>query len=56
MNSTTVDHDCYIENNVTLSSNVILDGNVHIMKNSTIGIKSIIHQNQVIGSYCPIIF
>ena len=39
MNSTTVDHDCYIENNVTLSSNVILGGNVHIMKNSTLGIK-----------------
>ena len=29
MNSTTVDHDCYIENHVTLSSNVILGGNVH---------------------------
>tara|TARA_Y100000590_G_scaffold342939_1_gene391711 strand:+ start:40 stop:627 length:588 start_codon:yes stop_codon:yes gene_type:complete len=54
MNSTTVDHDCHIENYVTLSSNVILGGNVHIMKNSTIGIKTVIHQNQVVGSYSMI--
>jgi len=54
MNSTTIDHDCYIENNVTLSSNVILGGNVHIMKYSTIGIKTVIHQNQVVGSYAMI--
>ncbi len=54
MNSTTVDHDCYIENNVTLNSNVILGGNVHIMKYSTIGIKTVIHQNQVVGSYAMI--
>ena len=54
MNSTTVDHDCHIENHVTLSSNVILGGNVHIMKNSTIGIKTVIHQNQVVGSYSMI--
>ena len=54
MNSTTVDHDCFIENNVVLSSNVVLGGNVHIMKNSTLGIKTIIHQNQVVGSYSMI--
>ena len=51
MNSTTIDHDCVIENNITLSSNVILGGNIHIMNNANIGIKSIIHQNQIIGSY-----
>ena len=51
MNSTTIDHDCIIENNITLSSNVILGGNIHIMNNANIGIKSIIHQNQIIGSY-----
>tara|TARA_B100000900_G_scaffold400313_1_gene403800 strand:- start:256 stop:843 length:588 start_codon:yes stop_codon:yes gene_type:complete len=54
MNSTTIDHDCYIESNVILSSNVILGGNVHIMKNSNLGIKTIVHQNQVIGSYSMI--
>ena len=51
MNSSTIDHDCYIEDNVTLSSGVVLGGNVHLMKYSNLGIKTIIHQNQVIGSY-----
>ena len=54
MNSTTIDHDCVIENNVTLSSNVILGGNIHIMKHANVGIKTIIHQNQLIGSYSMI--
>ena len=54
MNSTTIDHDCYIENNVVLSSNVILGGNVYIMKFSQLGIKTLVHQNQVIGSYTMI--
>ena len=54
MNSTTIDHDCYLENNITLSSNVILGGNVHIMKYANLGIKTIVHQNQVIGSYSMI--
>jgi len=51
MNSTTVDHDCYIENNIVFSSSVILGGNVHVMKNSNLGIKTIVHQGQTIGSY-----
>ena len=51
MNSTTIDHDCYIEDNVTMSSGVILGGNVHLMKYSNLGIKTIVHQNQVVGSY-----
>ena len=51
MNSTTIDHDCYIEDNVTLSSNVLLGGNVYIMCGSNLGIKTIVHQNQLIGSY-----
>ena len=51
MNSTTIDHDCYLENNITLSSNVVLGGNVYIMKYANLGIKTIVHQNQVIGSY-----
>ena len=54
MNSTTIDHDCYIEDNVVLSSNVILGGNVYIMKYANLGIKSIVHQNQIIGSYSMI--
>ena len=31
MNSSTIDHDCYIENNVVMSSNVILGGGVRVM-------------------------
>ena len=54
MNSTTVDHDCVIENNVVLSSNVILGGNVHIMDGAQLGIKVCVHQNKVIGSYTMI--
>ena len=54
MNSTTIDHDCYIEDNVILSSNVVLGGNVYVMKHANLGIKSIVHQNQIIGSYSMI--
>ena len=54
MNSTTIDHDCYIEDNIVLSSNVILGGNVYIMKYANLGIKTIVHQNQIIGSYSMI--
>ena len=50
MNSTTVDHDCYIEDIIILH-NVILGGNVYVMKYANLGIKSIVHQNQIIGSY-----
>ena len=54
MNSSTIDHDCYLENNITLSSNVILGGNVYIMNGANIGMKTLIHQNQIIGSYSMI--
>ena len=54
MNSTTVDHDCELENNIILSSNVVLGGNVYIMNGAQLGIKSSIHQNQVIGAYSMI--
>ena len=54
MNSSTIDHDCYLENNLVISSNVILGGNVYIMKHANLGIKTIVHQNQVIGSYSMI--
>ena len=54
MNSSTIDHDCCIEDNVVMSSNVILGGGVHVMKSAQLGIKTIIHQNQVIGSFSMI--
>ena len=54
MNSTTIDHDCVIEDNIVLSSNVILGGNVYIMKGAQLGIKTTVHQNQTIGSYTMI--
>ena len=54
MNSSTIDHDCFIEDHVTISSNVVLGGNVHLMKHSNLGIRTIVHQNQVIGSYTMI--
>ncbi len=54
MNSTTIDHDCFIENKVILSSGVILGGNVHIMQGAQLGIRVSVHQNQIIGSYSMI--
>ena len=54
MNSTTIDHDCVLENNIILSSNVTLGGNVYVMNNAQMGIKSSVHQNQIIGSYSMI--
>ena len=54
MNSCTIDHDCFIEDNIVVSSNCVLGGNVILMKNSQLGIRTTIHQNQVIGSYSMI--
>ena len=54
MNSTTIDHDCIIEDEVVLSSNVVLGGNVYIMKAAQLGIKVSVHQNKTIGSYSMI--
>ena len=54
MNSTTIDHDCCLEDNLIISSNVVLGGNIHIMKHANLGIRTIVHQNQVIGSYSMI--
>ena len=51
MSSTTIDHDCFIEDKVVLSSSVTLGGNVRVMKGAQLGIRSSIHQNQIIGSY-----
>ncbi len=54
MESVTIDHDCVIEDDVVLSSKVVLGGNVHIMKGSQLGINASIHQNQIIGSFSMI--
>ena len=54
MNATTIDHDCYIENKTIFSSSVILGGNVHVMNGAQLGIRTSVHQNQVIGSYSMI--
>ena len=50
MESVTIDHDCVIEDDVILSSKVVLGGNVYIMRGSQLGINASVHQNQVIGS------
>ena len=54
MNSTTIDHDCFIEDNTIFSSNVVLGGNVYVMKSAQFGIRSSVHQNQIIGSFSMI--
>lgn len=51
MNNSTIDHDCQLEDYISISSNVVLGGNIYIMKGAQLGIKTIIHQNQVIGSF-----
>ena len=51
MKSSVVDHDCYLEDEIVLSSKVILGGNIYLMKGANLGIGSIIHQGQVVGSY-----
>ena len=54
MDSTTIDHDCCIEDNVVLSSHTVLGGNVTLMNNTQLGIRTSVHQNQIIGSYSMI--
>ncbi len=46
-----VGHDCTLEDNIVLSNNVNIAGNTYIMRNSQFGLNSIIHQDQVVGSY-----
>ena len=54
MDSTTIDHDCCIEDYVVLSSHTVLGGNVRLMNNSQLGMRTSVHQNQIIGSYSMI--
>lgn len=49
-----VGHDCWIEDRVTLSCNVLVGGHSHVMCSANIGLGAVIHQRQVIGSYSMI--
>ena len=54
LNKAYVAHDCIIENGATLSCGVKIGGNVHVMKDSNLGMGAAIHQYQVIGSWSMI--
>jgi len=51
MTSTVVHHDCLIEDDVTICSNVSLGGRVIVMRGANIGMNASIHQFKIIGSY-----
>lgn len=44
-------HDSVLEDKVTVSCNVLIGGESTVMKGANLGLGSIIHQRQVIGSY-----
>ena len=54
LNKAYVAHDCVIEDGTTLSCGVKLGGNVHVMRDSNLGMGAAIHQYQVIGSWSMI--
>ena len=54
LNKAYVAHDCIIEDGATLSCGVKIGGNVHVMKDSNLGMGAAIHQYQVIGSWSMI--
>jgi UDP-N-acetylglucosamine acyltransferase len=47
-------HDSVLEDSVNVSCNVLIGGESHIMRGANLGLGCIIHQRQVIGSYCMI--
>ena len=47
-------HDSVLEDNVTISCNVMIGGESHIMTGTNIGLSAVLHQFSVIGSYCMI--
>ena len=49
-----IGHDCFISDKVTLSCNVLIGGESHIMEGVNMGLGSICHQYSVIGSYAMI--
>ena len=54
MSGSIIHHDCEIEDNVVICSNVSIAGNVTIMKGANLGMNASIHQFQVVGSYTMI--
>lgn len=50
MNQTYIAHDCNIESQATLSSNVALGGHVVIQDGANLGMGTLVHQRRVIGS------
>lgn len=44
-------HDVILENMVTVSCGVLIGGHTRIMRGANLGLGTIIHQNQVIGSF-----
>ena len=54
LNKAYVAHDCIIEDGTTLSFGVKIGGNVHVMRDSNLGMGAAIHQYQVIGSWSMI--
>lgn len=47
-------HDCVIENNVTISCNVLLGGHSYVMKGANMALGSICHQYSIIGAYAMV--
>ena len=54
LNKAYVAHDCVLEDGSTLSCGVKIGGNVHVMRDSNLGMGAVIHQYQVIGSWSMI--
>ena len=54
LNKAYVAHDCVLEDGATLSCGVKIGGNVHVMRDSNLGMGAVIHQYQVIGSWSMI--
>ena len=49
LNKAYVAHDCVLEDGSTLSCGVKIGGNVHVMRDSNLGMGAVVHQYQVIG-------
>lgn len=49
-----IGHDCVLEDDITLAPYTIVGGNTYIMVGFQSGIRVIVHQNQLLGSYSMI--
>ena len=54
MTCAVVHHDCVLEDDVTISSNVCLGGNVIVMRGANLGMNSSVHQFKTVGSFSMI--